>query len=275
MRSLAALLLLAGVARAQDARTLAWKLAEGDKAAVSWTAVGRAKVVVEGRTLLSYDFTQELSGKLSVASVLRDGRAECLVSPRKHELKGKMRTLPFHLLVEDGDLVEAKGFDTGRKDLRKIATEPIWLKVAANGTYAVEGSEEVVKFFANQDSVIGPDLPSTALKAGDEWKTALMLVDAKEFGMKGLTGTYRLAGFERHADADCAKITMDETQDAMLKSVKVRNEIKREAFFDPAAGRCLKAKKSWRISGSAELDGQEGSVDMEFTVEFRLEPIRK
>jgi hypothetical protein len=275
MRKVAAMLLMSGAAHAQDARTLAWKFAEGDKAAVSWSIVGRAKVVVEGKTLLSYDFTQELSGKLSVASILRDGRAECLVSPRKHELKGKVRTAPFHLLVEDGAVVEAKGFDTGKKDLRKIAVEPIWLKVAPNGSYAVEGSEEVVKFFANQDSVIGPDLPSTALKAGDEWKSTLTLVDTKDFGMKSLTGTYRLVGFERHADADCAKIAMDETQDAVLKGVKVKNEIKREAFFDPAAGRCLKAKKSWRVSGSAELDGQEGSVDMDFTVEFLLEPIRK
>ncbi len=254
---------------------LAWKCAEGQRFAVGWKASAFMKVVAEKKEVGSFDFTSAVEGKLSIASVPRVGKAECLLSIRRQEVRGTMMRWPIHILLEDGEIKRSVGADKNLDDLPTIANKPIWFKLSPDGRFDLEGSKEAQDFFATMDDLAGPRLPPGPVKVGDSWDGAPGLRSSKKFSLSKVAGTYKLAGIRRAEGVECARITMEVDREVPDQGVQIRHEVKREFLFDIENGRCLRGALSWRMSGAGIMAGEQGSLDLKISFEFDLKPIEK
>jgi len=86
-------------------RTLAWKLAEGQKYTVAWRNAGKMRFIA-GATRMDVDLKVEMTGKMSVSSIAKTGQAETLISIRRHEIKGTANGNPLQGHEQDFILLE-------------------------------------------------------------------------------------------------------------------------------------------------------------------------
>ncbi len=255
-------------------RTLAWKLAEGQKYTVAWRNVGKMRFIA-GTTRMDLDMKVDMTGKMSVSSIAKTGQAETLISIRRHEIKGTANGNPLHVLMEDGKTKTAEGVGKEVEGLPKIASQPIWLKISPQGEYAAEGSDEVNQYFGGFDGMIGPTVPVVPVRVGDTWAVTMRIGALEKHGIPKLTGRYKLAGYQTVDGVECARITLNESPETPFRGVKLKHEITREAIFDVAAGRCIRSTMTWKVSGKGTEAGAAYSLEVDVTLGFDLTPIAK